>query len=221
MFRRAYRGYELIISSWILSQPLLAVILSWWAKWLRCNFSDTQTNLESKKRRLFFLKVEWSTFFTSNEWSFCFVLFILQVNIFQKHLFFHQLTHSLTKDCSLNYEFSTWKLQAQNMLCKYINCSECQNKKQFVYTTCSELVVFMYWTRNSMNNLLSNCGLVDGRISASEKDLPVMAWTNSVEIWMNFSSAFWQSPVMIVIMSHFVSSLLNITRRASFSPLNM
>ena len=28
----------------------------------------------------------------------------------------------------------------------YINCSECQNKnkKQFVYTTCSELVVFMY-----------------------------------------------------------------------------
>ena len=25
----------------------------------------------------------------------------------------------------------------------YINCSECQNKKN-VYTTCSELVVFMY-----------------------------------------------------------------------------
>ena len=27
----------------------------------------------------------------------------------------------------------------------YINCFECQNKKkQFMYTTCSELVVFMY-----------------------------------------------------------------------------
>ena len=26
----------------------------------------------------------------------------------------------------------------------YINCSECQNKKQFVYTTCSAIVVFMY-----------------------------------------------------------------------------
>jgi len=25
----------------------------------------------------------------------------------------------------------------------YINCSECQNKNQFVYTTCSELVVFI------------------------------------------------------------------------------
>ena len=43
-----------------------------------------------------------------------------------------------------------------------------------MYTTCSELVVFMYYlTGKSMNNLLSYCGLVDARISASEKDLPV------------------------------------------------
>ena len=57
----------------------------------------------------------------------------------------------------------------------YIDCFECQNKnkKQFMYTTCSELVVFMYWARNSMNNLLSYYGLVIARISASEKDLPV------------------------------------------------
>ena len=34
-------------------------------------------------------------------------------------------------------------------------------------------IVFMYRTRNSMNNLLSYCGLVDDRISTSEKDLPV------------------------------------------------
>ena len=36
----------------------------------------------------------------------------------------------------------------------------------------------MFWAfsfhGNSMNNLLSYCGLVDARISASEKDLPVM-----------------------------------------------
>jgi hypothetical protein len=32
---------------------------------------------------------------------------------------------------------------------------------------------------NSMNNLLSYCGLVDARISASEKDLPVeIPWKN-------------------------------------------
>ena len=31
----------------------------------------------------------------------------------------------------------------------------------------------MYWTCNSMNNLLSYCGLVDARISAFQKDSPV------------------------------------------------
>ena len=55
----------------------------------------------------------------------------------------------------------------------YINCSECQNKKQFVYTTCSELGIVMYSTGNSMSNHLSYYGLADARISASEKDLPV------------------------------------------------
>ena len=43
-----------------------------------------------------------------------------------------------------------------------------------MFTTCSELVVGMYWTGKSMNNLLSYCGLVVERISASEKDLPVI-----------------------------------------------
>ena len=60
----------------------------------------------------------------------------------------------------------------------YINCSECQNKNQFVYTTSSELGIFMYSTGNSMNNLLSYCGLIDARISASEKDLPVINLRN-------------------------------------------
>ena len=40
-----------------------------------------------------------------------------------------------------------WKLQAQNM----------------------------YWSGNSMNNLLSYCGLVDARISASDNDLPALS----------------------------------------------
>ena len=56
--------------------------------------------------------------------------------------------------------------------CKLRTCSECQNKnkKQFMCTKCSELVIFMYWTCSSMNNLLSYYGSVDARIS-SEKDL--------------------------------------------------
>ena len=55
----------------------------------------------------------------------------------------------------------------------YINCSECQyknKKKQFVYTTCSKLVVFMCWTCKSMNTLLSCSGLVAARISAFRFD---------------------------------------------------
>ena len=43
----------------------------------------------------------------------------------------------------------------------------------------SEALIFaehgenMYWTCNSMSNLLSYCGLVDAKIWASDKDLPV------------------------------------------------
>ena len=77
-------------------------------------------------------------------------------------------------DCSLNPDFSTSKFQAQNMLCTTIVLNvKTKTKKQFMYITCSELVVFMYWIGKSMNNLLSYCGLVDARIRASNKDLPV------------------------------------------------
>ena len=36
-----------------------------------------------------------------------------------------------------------------------------------------ELGIFMYWTWNLMNNLSSCCGLVNAKIIASDKDLPV------------------------------------------------
>ena len=51
-----------------------------------------------------------------------------------------------------------------------------KNKKErkLMYTTFSELVVLMYWTGKPMSNLLSYCGLVDARIRASIKDLPVL-----------------------------------------------
>ena len=41
-----------------------------------------------------------------------------------------------------------------------------------MFSPCSELGIFMYWTCNSMNNV-SYCGLVDAKIRASDKDLPV------------------------------------------------
>ena len=39
----------------------------------------------------------------------------IQVNLCQKLLFLHQLTHNMTTDFSLNYKFNTWKFLAQNM----------------------------------------------------------------------------------------------------------
>jgi hypothetical protein len=57
-------------------------------------------------------------------------------------------------------------------------------------------LVFMYWTRNSMNNLLSYCGLVDARISDSEKDLPVQSrwwgwiWSFSIQVSRRMSTEF-------------------------------
>ena len=53
-----------------------------------------------------------------------------------------------------------WKLQAQNM------DRTCYAHVMPMFCVCS-------FHDNSMNNLLSYCGLVDARICASEKDLPV------------------------------------------------
>ena len=63
----------------------------------------------------------------------------------------------MTTDCSWNYH---------------------ENYKR---RTCSAHVLPMFcacsFHGHSMNNLLSYCGLVDARISASEKDLPVLTQT--------------------------------------------
>ena len=76
----------------------------------------------------------------------------------------------MTKYCSLNQYMKI----ASSEHVVYINCSEYQNKNQIMYTAWSELVVSMYWTGKSMNNILSYCGLVDPWIRASDKDLPVL-----------------------------------------------
>ena len=101
--------------------------------------------------------------------------YVLQVNLCQELLFLHYLTHSMETYCSLNYKFNTWKFQAQN---KGRTC--CVQKLILTFRTiyvhnmfspCSELGIFSYWTCNSMNNMSSYCGLVDAKIRASDKDL--------------------------------------------------
>ena len=48
-----------------------------------------------------------------------------------------------------------------------------------MFCLCSALVVFM-------DNLLSYCGLVDARKSASEKDLPVLGIKDLANMYLNF-----------------------------------
>ena len=101
----------------------------------------------------------------------CYTIQYIQVNLFQKHL--TNLTNP-QYDKRLFIELRIQYLKTTSLEhVVYINCSECQykNKKnQFVYTTCSKLVVFMCWTCKSMNTLLSCSGLVAARISAFRFD---------------------------------------------------
>ena len=82
-----------------------------------------------------------------------FNMFLLQVNLFQKLLFLHQLTHNMMTDCSLNYKFNAWKFQAQ---------------------TRGEHVVNRYWFLTFRTifvyNMFSPCS---AKRRASDKDLPV------------------------------------------------
>ena len=103
---------------------------------------------------------------------------MVQANFCQKHLFFRQLTHNMKKKCSLIYqfEFSTWKLQAQTCCVHNLFWMSKQKQKNCVhsmFSPCSERVVFMYWTGKSMNIFFSYCGLVDVRINVSDKYLSV------------------------------------------------
>ena len=55
------------------------------------------------------------------------------------------------------------------MLCTNIVLNVKTKQKQ----NCTQHVVDLYFLGNSMNNLLSCCGLPDARMRSSEKDLPV------------------------------------------------
>ena len=72
---------------------------------------------------------------------------LLQVNLFQKHSFLHQLTQNMTKYCSLNSP----KIQVQNMLCTKIGFLFLfWHSKQYLYATCSKLVFFWEFSEQSL-----------------------------------------------------------------------
>ena len=70
----------------------------------------------------------------------------VQVNLCQKHLFLHQLTHNMTANCSMIYKFNTRKFQKQNM------SRTCQ--EHVIYTNCFECISKRYENLNKVSNSL-------------------------------------------------------------------
>ena len=66
------------------------------------------------------------------------------------------------------------KIQVQNMLCTKIVCFFCFDIQDNI---CTQHVVNLYFTGNSMNNLSLYCGLTDSRMRASDIDLAVLCIT--------------------------------------------
>ena len=91
--------------------------------------------------------------------------------------------YKLFIDLQLRYEKNT---SSEHVV--YKNCFLFWHSKQFLYTTCSELVFFLYWSWESMNNLSSYCGLTDSRMSASDTDLPVLGTSRTISKSTNFWS---------------------------------
>ena len=73
----------------------------------------------------------------------CFILNLLQVNQLQKLLFLHQLTHNMTKACSLNYKFSTCSVHEN---CKLRTC--CAHKLFWMSKQKAICVHNMFWAFN-------------------------------------------------------------------------
>ena len=87
-------------------------------------------------------------------WAKISLVLSLQVNLCQKLFFLQNM--------------------GENMLCTKIVLNVRNNFCTQHVLPRFELGNFMYWTCNLMNNLLSYCGLVDAKIRASDRDLPVL-----------------------------------------------
>ena len=79
---------------------------------------------------------------------------LLQVNLCQKLLFLHQLTHNMTTDCSLNYKFNMYmKIPSSNL-----------------GRTCCVQKLFLTFRTIFVHNMFSPCS---AKRRSSDKDLPV------------------------------------------------
>ena len=72
---------------------------------------------------------------------------LLQVNLFQKPSLLHHLTHNMTRDCSLNSQKNT---SSQHVVYKNCFLFLFGHSKQYLYTTCCELVFFREFDEQSL-----------------------------------------------------------------------
>ena len=114
----------------------------------------------------------------------------LQVNLCQKLLFLHQLTHNMTTDCSLNYKFNTWKFQAQTWGEHVVYRNHFWHSEQFLYTTCSPHVlqkeelltkIYLYQFGISFDQFQAN--MTNFRQLCTNQDPLGSVWTNMNMRW--------------------------------------
>ena len=132
-FRNAIGSKSLGIRTYIFTKRKYAV--NW-----RCTFEVWENKVLHEFMTPSWLDLNW-------------IKILVQVNLCQKLLFLHQLTHSMMTDCSLNYEFNTWKFQAQNM-----------------GRACCVQKLFLTFRTISVHNIFSPCS---AKIRPPDKNLPV------------------------------------------------
>ena len=93
----------------------------------------------------------------------------LKVNLFRSSYSNPQYDKRLFIDLPVQYIHENYKLKTC-CVHKLFWMSK-QKNKQFVYTKCSELVVFLYWTCNSMNNLV----------------ILLVSWWKNKSFWQRFT----------------------------------
>ena len=72
----------------------------------------------------------------------------VQVNLFQKPSFLHKLTHNMTRDCSLSSPKNTSSQQLVYKNCFFLFLF--WHSKQYLYTTCCQLVFFLEFNEQSL-----------------------------------------------------------------------
>jgi hypothetical protein len=81
-----------------------------------------------------------------------------------------------------------------------------------------ELGIFMYQTFNSMNNLLSYCGLFDAKIRASDKDLPVKIYLVNKMLVALFSKSITTTVLEFIFLHHYIRfEMINLDYPVTYS----